>query len=237
MEFDSFAIGKAVRDLLPSEFWYNYSKQERENGIARWERKVQLHQERVRPEHRDAAPAMPVVCAETGEQRARLTELYLDKRDEVTHDQFALVMRVVSQAEIYRTPEAKASMDKEWQKLVDKSCWLEKKVRESRGVAREAKAKETKAHFGRTFEICSQKGLEPPEGHPEQKWKGRSVFQGNRVSDKNNGHAIFAKLGSSPASMEAAKIIDVYGSQPTFSKQQADARQAYTRLVSGVEMG
>ena len=165
------------------------------------------------------------------EQRERLTTLYWDKLDEVTHDQFALVARVVSQAEIDRTPEAKAG-----QKLVDKSCWLEKKVREYRDVAREAKAKEAKAHFGRIFEICSQKGSELPKGHPEQKWKGRSVFQGNKVSDENNDHAIFAELGSSPASMEAAKIIDVYGSQPNFSKQQADARQAYTQaLFQGVE--
>ena len=200
------------------------------------ERLVELREERVRRERRDAAPAMPAVREEAEEQRERLTTLYWDKLDEVTHDQFALVARVVSQAEIDRTPEAKAAMDKEWQKLVDKSCWLEKKVREYRDVAREAKAKEAKAHFGRIFEICSQKGSELPKGHPEQKWKGRSVFQGNKVSDENNDHAIFAELGSSPASMEAAKIIDVYGSQPNFSKQQADAKQAYTQaLFQGVE--
>ena len=217
----------------PSEFWYHYSQQQREADIARWNRLFELHEEGVRRERRDAAPAMPVVHEETNEQRARLTALYWDKLDEVTHDQFALVARVVSQAE---TPEAKAAMDKEWQKLVDKSCWLEKKVREYRDVAREAKAKEAKAHFGRIFEICSQKGSELPKGHPEQKWKGRSVFQGNKVSDENNDHAIFAELGSSPASMEAARIIDVYGSQPNFSKQQADARQAYTQaLFQGVE--
>ena len=176
-------------------------------------------------EQRDAAPAMPVVHEETEEQR--------DKLDEVTHDQLALVARVVSQAEIDRTPDAKATMDKEWQKLVDKSCWLEK-VREYRDVAREAKAKESKAHFGRIFEICSQKGSELPKGHPEQKWKGRS-FQGNTVSDESNDHAIFVEVGSSPAWMEAAKIIDVYGSQPNFSKK-ADAREAYTQAVfQGVE--
>ena len=220
----------------PSELWYHYSQQQRENDTARWNRLVELHEGRVRRERRDAAPAMPVVREETEEQRERLTTLYWDQLDEVTHDQFALVARVVSQAEIDRTPEAKVAMDKEWQKLVDKSCWLEKKVREYRDVAREAKAKEAKAHFGRIFEICSQKGSELPKGHPEQKWKGRSVFQGNKVSDENNDHAIFAELGSSPASMEAAKIIDVYGSQPNFSKQQADARQAYTQaLFQGVE--
>ena len=116
----------------------------------------------MRRERRDAAPAMPVVREETEEQRER------DKLDEVTHDQLALVARVVSQAEIDRTPEAKVAMDKEWQKLVDKSCWLEKKVREYRDVAREAKAKEAKAHFGRIFEICSQKGSELPKRHPEK---------------------------------------------------------------------
>ena len=228
--------GSARPPDTPSEFWYHYSQQQRENDIARWNRLVELNEERVRRERRDAAPAMPVVREETEEQRERMTSLYWERLDEVTHDQFALVARVVSQAEIDRTPEAKAAMDKEWQKLVDKSCWLEKKVREYRDVAREAKAKDAKAHFGRIFEICSQKGSELPKGHPEQKWKGRSVFQGNRVSDENNDHAIFAELGSSPASMEAAKIIDVYGSQPNFSKQQADARQAYTQaLFQGVE--
>ena len=102
---------------------------------------VELHEEHVRRERRDAAPAMPVVHEETEEQRARLTTLYWDKLDEVTHDQFAFVARVVSQADIDRTPEAKAAMDKEWQKLVDKSCWLEKKVREYRDVAREQKTR------------------------------------------------------------------------------------------------
>ena len=36
--------------------------------------------------------------------------------------------------------------------------------------------------------------------------------------------------------MEAAKITDVLGSQPGYSKQQADARQAYTQaLFTGIE--
>ena len=75
-----------------------------------------------------------------------------------------------------------------------------------------------------------------PRGTPTESGKGRSVFQGNRVSDEHNDHAIFSELGSSPASMEAAKVIDVFGSQPGYSKQQADAKQAYTQaLFKGVE--
>ena len=79
----------------PSEFWHHYSQEQREADIARWNRKVQLHGECVRREQRDAAPAMPVVREETEEQRARLTTLYWDKLDAVTHDQLALVARVV----------------------------------------------------------------------------------------------------------------------------------------------
>ena len=161
---------------------------------------------------------------------------FWEKLGEVTDLQLALVARVVSQAEVERTPAAKVAMDKEWQKLVDKSCWLEKKVREFQDVTAEAKRSNKKAHFGRIFEICSLKGSELPPGHPDQKWKGRSVFQGNRVQDEHNDHAIFAELGSSPASVEAAKVIDVFGSQPGYAKQQADARQAYTQaLFEGIE--
>ena len=99
----------------------------------------------------------------------KLASLFWTKLGSVTAEQDALVARVVSQAEIDRTPEAKTAMDK--QKLFDKSCWLHEKVPEYRVVAAEA----------------------------------RSVFQGNRVSDEHNDHAIFAELGSCPASMEAAK--------------------------------
>ena len=120
--------------------------------------------------------------------------------------------------------------------MVDKGCWIEKQVREYDQVASEAQKKKLKVHFGRVFEICTLKGSELKEGDPNRKYKGRSVFQGNKVLDENSDHALFAELGSSPASMEVGKIIDVYGSQPGFTKQQADARQAYTQaLFKGTE--
>ena len=169
-------------------------------------------------------------------RRVEMATLYWEKLGELSELQYALVARVVNQAEIDRTPEAEEAMDKEWQKLADKSCWLHSKVREFRDVSAEAIRKGLKTHFGRIFEICSIMRDELPKGHPDRKWKGRSVFQGNRVSDEHNDHAIFSELGSSPASMEAAKVIDVFGSQPGYSKQQADVKQAYTlALFKGVE--
>ncbi|CAE7357742.1 GIP, partial [Symbiodinium pilosum] len=221
----------------PSEFWHMYSAKQREEDIARYQRKVELEEERLRKEREAEAPAMPVVHGELSqEHRERIALLFWDKLAEVAEQQLALVARLVSQSEVERTPDAKAAMDKEWKKLVDKACWLTKKAREYKDVIREHQAQGTKAHFGRIFEICSQKGSELPDGDPNKKWKGRSVFQGNRVSDENNDHAIFSELGSSPASMEAGKIIDVFGSQPGYSKQQGDAKQAYTQaLFDGVE--
>ena len=126
-------------------------------------------------------------------------------------------------------------MDKEWKKLVDKGCWVEKKVREFEAVASEAKKSEQKVHFGNVFEIGSLKGAELKPGDPNRKYKGRSVFQGNKVLDENADHALFAEMSSSPASMEAGKILDVFGSQPGYVIQQADAKQAYTQaLFQGV---
>ena len=90
-------------------------------------------------------------------------------------------------------------------------------------------------HFGNIFEIGTLKGAELKEGDPNRKYKGRSVFQGNKVVDENSDHALFAEMSSSPASMEAGKILDVFGSQPGYTIQQADAKQAYTQaLFTGI---
>ena len=221
----------------PSEFWHMYSKAQREADIERFERKkAREAEEDARKALRDS-PAMPVIAEPDPEpHRDRMASLYWAKLDQVASEMFAVVARVVGPKEIESTPAAKEAMDREWKKLADKSCWLEKKVREYRDVAAEAKHKNVKAHFGKIFEICSVKGDELPDGHPQKKWKGRSVFQGNNVQDENHDHAIFAELGSSPASMEAGKIIDVFGSQPGYVKQQADGIAAYTQaLFKGIE--
>ena len=149
-----------------------YSAKQREQDIARYKRKVELEEERLSKEREEAAPAMLVTHGNLPEpHRERLFKSYWEKLGEVTDLQLALVARVVSHAEVERTPAAKAAMDKEWQKLVDKSCWLEKKVREFRDVS-------AKAHFGRVFDICSHQGSDLPDGHPDQKWKGRQSSRG-----------------------------------------------------------
>ena len=79
----------------------------------------------------------------------------------------------------------------------------------------------------RIFELCVEKGSELPEGDPARKFKGRSVFQGNQVKDENWNNAMFAELGSSPAALQAAKLVDAYGLLPGHTTEQADAEMAY----------
>ena len=104
--------------------------------------------------------------------------------------------------------------------------------RECKSIADEARKK---GETVRIFEACDKKGSELPADDPRRKFKGRTVFQGNNVRDQDSDHALFAELGSSAASMEAAKLLDAFGSQPGFSKAQADAIQAYIQaLFAGV---
>ena len=67
---------------------------------------------------------------------------------------------------------------------------------------------------------------ELPDGHPKNKFKGRVVFQGNRVLNQNWEAAMFQDLGSNPATMEASRAADFYGSCPDNETQIADAEQA-----------
>ena len=125
--------------------------------------------------------------------------------DEI-HALMALVARPVNQKELNSNPEAQKSLDVELEKLVKK-------------------------RVGKVFEICVEKGSELPKGNPLRKFKGRTVFQRNNVQDENSSAALFSELGSSPATMEAGKVLDAYGSQPGHTDQLADGKQAYTQTT------
>ena len=148
---------------------------------------------------------------------------------------FSAVARLVPKDEVRKNPKAKAALDKEWENLRTKGVRDESRVRECKSIVEEARKKGETVHLGRIFEACYEKGSELPADDPRRKFKGRTVFQGNNVRDQDSDHALFAELGSSPASMEAAKLLDAFGSQPGFSKAQADAIQAYIQaLFTGV---
>ena len=54
------------------------------------------------------------------------------------------------------------------------------------------------------------------------------MFEGNNVRDENSDHALFHELGSSPASMEAAKLLDAFGVNPISEKlRQTPAKRIH----------
>jgi hypothetical protein len=122
---------------------------------------------------------------------------------------------------------------KGWDAPRKAQCWDEAKVREWADVAREARAQNEKAHVGRIFEICIEKNSELAPKDPARKFKGRVVFQGNRVRDEHWNVALFQELGSSPATMEAGKACDAFGLVNGHDVQQADAEQAYIQSRLG----
>ena len=200
-----------------------------ESEVAQWE---------VIPKDRPkfCVPAMPKAAPAKAElHRPEFREMIKRKIQElefkVALELFSAVARLVPKDEIRKNPKAKAALDKEWENLRAKGVWDESRVRECRSIVEEARRKGETVHLGRIFEACYEKGSELSADDPRRKYKGRTVFQGNNVRDQDSDHAFFAELGSSPASMEAAKLLDAFGSQPGFSKAQADAIQAYIQSI------
>ena len=147
-----------------------------------------------------------------------------------------MVARPVGSKEIRSNPKAQKALDVEWDKLIAKNAWLYDTVREWSQIASKAKKEGKKVHIGKVFEICVEKGSELPENDPLRKFKGGTVFQGNNVRDENSDVALFAELSSSPATMEAGKVVDAFGAQPGHCTEQADGKQAYTQsLMEGTE--
>jgi hypothetical protein len=139
----------------------------------------------------------------------------------------ACVARPVNKAEIAKAPAAQASLDVEWNKLVTVNVWDQSQAFEWSDIAHKARTAQQTVHVGRLFEICVEKGSELPAGNPGRNYKGRTVFQGNRVVDQSWDNAIFQELGSAPAAMSATKMCDAYGLMKGHSIETADAEQAY----------
>jgi hypothetical protein len=167
---------------------------------------------------------MPL-CASTGEHRDKLGDSPLPFS--------ACVARSVGKREAQESPAARAALAKEWDRLRKAGCWDESKVTEWDTVSANARRSGAKAHVGMIFEICVEKGSELPPGDPSRKYKGRVVFQGNRVKDENWNAAMFSELGSAPATMQAGKSVDAYGVMEGNLLEQCDAEQAYIQSKLG----
>ena len=195
-----------------------------------------------------AAPAMPVVDRTDDSQKASeqphrnklpyFTQIHREMHDALWDgadylSQVVAVARSVNKKEAAGNPKAQQAMQEEWDRLRAIGTWNEDGVRELDEVRKEAKNKGQTIHIGRLFPILVEKNSELPEDSPERKFKGRVVFDGSDVRDQDRQVALFQELSSSPATMQASKAADAYGSMSGDSIQQADAIQAYTQSKLG----
>merc|ERR1712004_966466 len=141
----------------------------------------------------------------------------------------ACVARPVSRREQRANSEARKAMLAEWKRLRDMKTWDDAAVEDWSVVARRARAAGEEVHFGYLLGMCFEKGSELPENHKDRKFKGRTVFQGDRVVNQNFEVAMFQNLGSSPATLEASRAADAFGCAPGHATQVADAPAAYVQ--------
>ncbi|WP_288992890.1 hypothetical protein [uncultured Marinobacter sp.] len=188
----------------------------------------------LRDVDQDLVPAMPMVpkgdyktdfskCPDNREKKSKHRSKNTPRRFPFN----ALVARPVTKKEIDRNPKAQAAMDAEWNRLKEKNVWDMSVVRDLKDVAWQAREKGKEIQFGWLFGICVEKNSELPLENKSRKYKGRVVFQGNRVVNQNWDVAVFQDMGNSPATMDASRACDCYGCIPTHTVQCADAEQAY----------
>ena len=172
-------------------------------------------------EHLDhACPAMPTVVNGAPQK-------HREKHGHKSDPFLSCVAKLLNKREVNSNPEAQKVIRDEFRRLADKGTWLNASVKEWDLVATEARKTGVKVHVGRVFGIASLKGSELKPGDPDRKLKGRFVFQGNNVKDENYNPALFEELSSSPATLQAMKCVDAYGSFPGNVIEQCDAEQAY----------
>ena len=106
-----------------------------------------------------------------------------------------------------KIPAAKATVDKEWEKLEKVSAWNLTKVKSKKQVIDEARTAGATVHFASLMDICHLKNAELEAKH--QKYKGRVVLRGDIVKDDSGSYAVFTEQGSSASQMTAAKIMDI----------------------------
>ena len=94
-----------------------------------------------------------------------------------------------------KIPAAKASVDKELEKLEKISAWNLTNVRSEKEVIDEARASGAKVHFASLMDICHLKNAELEAKH--QKYKGRIALRGDIVKDDSGSCAVFTEQGSS----------------------------------------
>ena len=117
----------------------------------------------------------------------------------------AAVAQSFSKKEAAGNPKAQKTIKKEWDRLCRLGTWDESKVRNWADVKNEAKRAGETVHIGRLLPTLVEKSSELEEDNPDRKFKGRVVFDGSDVRDRDRQVALFQELSSSPAGQQRGR--------------------------------
>ena len=123
----------------------------------------------------------------------------------------ACVAQSISRKDWVQIPEAKAAVQKEWDRLLDKKTWrMPEKPEDAEfydQVIRKSKATGRPIHLGRLFDIGVLKGSELSDGHVDRKYKGRVVFGGITCKTNMAAQRPSLKPGEEPATPVQASCL------------------------------
>ena len=139
-----------------------------------------------------------------------------------------LVHKFIHMSQSMKIPDAKAAVEKEWEKLEKILAWQLTKVKNKSEVIDEARTKGHTVHFASLMDLCHLKNseLEPQF----QKYKGRVVLRGDIAKDDSGSYAVFTEQGSSASQVTAAKVMDIMSRLPGCAEQAADAVSHFSSL-------
>ena len=167
-----------------------------------------------------------------GDPFQKITEITLRRRWFHSLSHCNLVYKFVLMPQAMKIPDAKAAVDKEWEKRYKLPAWQMTKVNSKREVIEEAQKEARRVHLATLKDICHLKNseLEPKF----QKYKGRVVLRGDIVKGDSGSYAVFTEQGSSASQMTAAKVLDVI---PSYQDVQDNQVMQYPLFLKQVDLG
>lgn len=149
-------------------------------------------------------------------------------QDKQSEEYYALIHTAIPDKKVYQIPEAKAAVDKEWDKLFKRGTFDLSSVGEKRDVVQRYKQKGGKVHFGTLRTLRHEKHSELPMHL--RTYKGRVVFRGDIVKDEEGWYAVFSEQGTSSSHIAATKFMDALARCPGNHGEGSDAVAAYTQV-------
>ena len=106
---------------------------------------------------------------------------------------YSLVHKFIPMPQALKNPDAKAVVEKEWEKLKKIPAWQLTKVRNKKEVIDEARNKGNTVHFASLMDNCHLKNSELEPQY--QKYKGMVVLRSDIVRDDPGSYAVFTEQG------------------------------------------